>query len=82
MRKAKSVIREALERMVARNRLPRDVSCPHCEAQVNFGCHSPSHYGARTHSARWKAIGIVKPNYDQTHADYLDGIERNGKIRQ
>ena len=50
---------------------PFTVECPRCGAQPRCGCISKSAkgtFGARTHIARWSAIGIHKPSEEQRSA--------------
>lgn len=61
--------------------LPRDIACPHCEAPVDRGCRTATGYATATHAKRWAAIGVRKPSVDDRHRDYLDGVERNSKIK-
>lgn len=64
--------------------LPRDIECPWCGAAVNHGCRSRtgSFWHAKTHIARWRAIGIYKPTLDQIVLDGKDGMERDNVIRE
>jgi hypothetical protein len=60
--------------------LPRDVECPLCGARVGWHCSTRSNTGlwrARTHTARWRAVGIKKPTQDDLTADYEDGKRRD-----
>lgn len=59
--------------------VPLDVECPRCGAKVGRSCVSHSHTGtwaARTHSLRWKAIGIEKPTPEDRSRDYWDFKKR------
>jgi hypothetical protein len=57
---------------------PRDVACPYCNAKVGHSCGSTtSAYPARTHVARWEAVGISKPNLTDWDRDNADGNLRD-----
>jgi len=63
--------------------LPRDVPCPHCGADIDWGCTTVSHTGrwrSATHAKRWKAVGIAKPDADDLHRDYRDGKDRDQRL--
>lgn len=55
---------------------PFDVDCPKCGAKIGFGCTATSGYGAKTHMARWKAVGVERPDHEDRHRSYLDGVLR------
>lgn len=65
-------------------KLPRDIQCPRCNAAVNHGCRSTlnAFMSARTHVARWKAIGVERPTDAHKLADMHDAIERDYVIRR
>ncbi len=49
---------------------PYKVSCPKCGAAIDSDCQTPSGCSSRTHTARWKAVGISKPKLDQIQEAY------------
>lgn len=60
-------------------RLPLDAECPHCQAPVGKGCVSRNirgTWGAKTHQARWKAVGVETPTYEDRARDYQDFKKR------
>lgn len=59
--------------------LPLDVECPRCQASAGRGCVSRNIRGtwaAKTHLARWKAVGVDTPDYDDRARDYQDFKKR------
>ena len=59
--------------------LPLDVECPRCQSPVGRGCVSRNIRGswaAKTHLARWKAVGVNTPDYDDRARDYQDFKKR------
>lgn len=61
-----------------REKLPRDVACPYCGQPIGKGCGTrTSAFRAVTHRQRWWAIGVQNPTYEDRHADYLDGRQRD-----
>jgi hypothetical protein len=50
---------------------PLDVACPHCSAAIGRGCKTKSSYGAKTHLARWHAVGVKIPSCEDRERDYL-----------
>ena len=57
---------------------PRDVSCSFCGAKAGSHCTSTtSAHPARTHVARWEAVGITNPTYLDKDRDIVDGELRD-----
>lgn len=60
--------------------LPLNAECPYCGAKVGYSCVSRNHtkgtWAAKTHLARWKAVGVNQPDYDDRHRDYWDYKKR------
>jgi hypothetical protein len=57
---------------------PRDVDCGFCGAKPGYHCKSTtSSFPARTHVARWEAVGISKPTYLDKDRDVVDGDLRD-----
>lgn len=57
---------------------PRDVECSFCGAKSGRHCTSTtSSYPARTHAARWEAVGIMKPSQLDKDRDNADGELRD-----
>lgn len=55
---------------------PLDVACLQCGAHIGVGCDTGTGWGARTHAARWREVGVSKPAHEDRHRDYLDGQRR------
>lgn len=45
------------------------VECPRCGAKPEYDCRSKTGRYARTHKARWNAVGIKRPSSAQIVAD-------------
>lgn len=56
--------------------LPLDVECARCGAGVGRGCHTGTGYAAKTHVARWRAVGISEPDGADRQRDYEDSQRR------
>lgn len=57
---------------------PRDVACSFCGAKEGRNCiATTSSYPARTHVARWEAVGITKPTHLDRDRDNVDGELRD-----
>lgn len=67
--------------------LPLDVACPRCGAKVGNDCTTvnadgrSTAWGAATHAARWKAVGIAKPSPEDRTRDYEDSKRRQAERR-
>ena len=66
--------------------LPRDVECPRCQAKAGWGCTTVdadgqvTSWGASTHHARWKAVGVRKVTMADLDRDWKDYQRRRGII--